>query len=387
MVVMRGILILFHCASNTGYAIEQLEKVFWEMAWIVTADLSKIHFGYKELSSFKPKNLPAYFTNYISFDTSTSSKQDIDNLCHYIKRNNIDTIFGFDLPLKRPFYKKVREVGIKTIIAYWGAPMSSLNGGLKLFLKQLEVAFSKDGPNHYIFESEAMRETAVYGRGIPNRKTSIVHLGVDVNRYRPRNCSKEYIQKELGIPTDKRIIFYSGHMEERKGIEVLINAAIELCNKKGRRDVHFVLCGNKNSEANKYISMYKGTVAQNHISFCGYRDDLPIIMASSYVGVIPSTGWDSFTMSSIEMAASGLPLIVSNFQGLKETVEQGVTGLVFTPSDHFQLASHIRTLIEDNELRDFLAVRARERVLEKFTQDRQVADLAEIVREVVLATG
>ena len=57
-------------------------------------------------------------------------------------------------------------------------------------------------------------------------------------------------------------------------------------------------------------------------------DDLSRIFPCCYAGVIASTGWDSFTVSSLEMASSGLPLVVSNLQGLSESIEADVTGFL-----------------------------------------------------------
>jgi glycosyltransferase involved in cell wall biosynthesis len=105
-------------------------------------------------------------------------------------------------------------------------------------------------------------------------------------------------------------------------------------------------------------------------------------MASSDLGVIPSTGWDSFTMSSVEMAASGLPLIVSDFQGLKETVEHGTTGFRFPPGDSAELASRIRTLVENQGMRNRMAEKARKRAVQGFSRDRQIKELTEIVSRV-----
>ncbi len=57
---------------------------------------------------------------------------------------------------------------------YWGAPMSSLNQGLKLLAKRLEVAlFRRDRPDLFLFESEAMRDLAVKGRGLPRSATDV----------------------------------------------------------------------------------------------------------------------------------------------------------------------------------------------------------------------
>ncbi|MCK7577971.1 MAG: hypothetical protein MZV65_20875 [Chromatiales bacterium] len=71
----------------------------------------------------------------------------------------------------------------------------------------------------------------------------------------PANGACFYAHDQLGIPHERRIVHYSGHMEWRKGIHVIMAAAIELVEKRDRRDVHFVLVGNKDGVEQPYLEM------------------------------------------------------------------------------------------------------------------------------------
>jgi glycosyltransferase involved in cell wall biosynthesis len=99
-------------------------------------------------------------------------------------------------------------------------------------------------------------------------------------------------------------------------------------------------------------------------------------LQSASIGVIASTGWDSFTVSSLEIAATAVPLVVSKLLGLEETVLHNETGLHFPPGDHVALADAISALADNDDRRRALGVAARARVLEQFTTDHQVASLA-----------
>ena len=119
------------------------------------------------------------------------------------------------------------------------------------------------------------------------------------------------------------------------------------------------------------------------MTFGGYRDDVEKILPGCSIGVIASTGWDSFTMSSLEMSSSGLPLVVSNLQGLAETVDHGTTGFVFKPGDHYELADRILYLLENRQkLKDFSA-KSRERVLKRFTKERQISVMYQTINSMV----
>ncbi len=378
----KSILIIIHFGSNVGYAVSTLEHVFYEMAEELTGTMKNVHFAYKNLDKGPPRSLPGEFKNIIAFDTATTNRTEMHSISCYLKENDIDTVFGFDLPVYRPCYRTLRRAGVTSIISYWGAPMSSINKGIKLLLKRLDVARYRNGPDHYIFESEGMRSTATHGRGVPTNKTSVAYLGVDIDLYKP--AESRYVYDTFNISPVRKVVFYSGHMQERKGVHVIVAAAADIINNQSRKDLHFLFTGNRPGESNRFDSLYKGTPAEEMITFGGYRDDLSRIEPGCFVGVIASTGWDSFTMSALEMQACGLPLIVSHLQGLQETVVEGKTGFLIPPGDPHALAHRLQYLADNPELHQQMAQAVRARIEKKFTLEAQRSRLVSIMKKFVL---
>lgn len=89
-------------------------------------------------------------------------------------------------------------------------------------------------------------------------------------------------------------------------------------------------------------------------------------------------------MSSLEIAACGLPLVASRLQGLIETVEHGVTGYLFKTGDYQELASRLAELLDAPSLRNRLGENARRRILTNFTLQKQMVNLVDIVNAVAL---
>ena len=125
--------------------------------------------------------------------------------------------------------------------------------------------------------------------------------------------------------------------------------------------------------------MLSSTKAAQFVTFAGYRADIAELMRSASVGAIASTGWDSFTMSSVEMMSSGLPLIVSDLQGLSETISNKVNGYLFPPSDHLSLARKIAELVSNDELRTSMSIASRNRASRLFSRHTQVHELAKVL--------
>ena len=383
MLILSGLLVVFHTPSNAGYAMTPLEKMFFQVACELTGDVNKVHFAFSNLDNGMPTSLPADFSNVISLDKSSSSGAEFKNAEHYIQKNKITAALCFDLQPHSDLCNLLRRAGVTKLVSYWGSTMSEINHGVKLALKKVEVALTRKKPNLFIFESEAMQRHAVFGRGIKQQNTSVIPTGVDTAHFCPNSEAKSYVETHFSIPSDKKIAFYSGHMEERKGVRVIIEAAIELVDFRGLDHIYFLICGNRPGEEQPFLDLLQGTKAMNNVIFAGYRTDLDQIMPGCDFGVIASTGWDSFPMSSLEMASCGLPLIVSALQGLIETIDDQKTGFMFEPGNSHALSSLIATLDSDEKLANKLSQAARKRILNKFTLQHQKQSLAAALRNVI----
>lgn len=380
---MQSILLLFHCESNTGYAIGPLEATFYQMALALCGGNEKrIHVGYSSMRRGRSEALPAAFDQYIVLDAANATETDCVRAQEYIRANGIDTLFAFDQPTTRRIYKYFRRGGIEHFVSYWGAPMSSLNSGLKLALKRLEVSFHRYGPDLYIFESQGMANTAIFGRGVSSAKTRVIHLGVDGQKFRPCEDDASYIYDQLSIPKGRRVFFYSGHFEERKGVAVIMRAANRLARMRKIDDWHICLFGNKDGGEKPYEAMLSQEAAR-HVTFGGYRKDLDRLQGGCYAAIIASTGWDSFPRSALEMQASGLPLLASDLEGLRESVAVGESGYLFVRDNDEQLCGHMEALLDNRQLRGRLSLGARRRIETDFTLEIQLRRLIETMAEIV----
>lgn len=376
---MTGMMVLFHCESNPGYAASSHEHTFLEVAKHFTQDMSKIHYAYANLDGGMTPSLPTELRNVIQLRTSWSDRKQLQWIEEYIRDHQITRLLGFDQPVSMPVFSALRAGGIKTFVSYWGAPMSSINSGWKLLAKRLEVSARRNGPDHYVFQSEGMRETAVNGRGIPRRKTSVVKTGIDTNKYAPDSSKAFYAHEQFGIPIDRRIIVFSGHMERRKGVHVILKAAGTLVKNRNFRKAHFLILGNRPGEKENFQELLGDEKVNSHITFGGYRHDLPDILKSCAIGMIASTEWDSFPMSSLEMAATELPLLVTDLPGLNEAVGPD-TGETFPVGDYEAAADKICKLLQEPELMNTMGKKARLRVMEHYSRSSQANSLINVFK-------
>jgi glycosyltransferase involved in cell wall biosynthesis len=329
-----------------------------------------VHFAYQDFRGGRPKALPPDFENLIEFDISDHRPENFERLCGYVKQRSITFVFIFDVQPVHPIFRCLRQSGVKAIVAYIGAPISAVMPAWKLALKRVEVELSRSKLDGMIFESHAMADLAVNGRGVPRRMIDIVPLGIDTKLFHPQRS--DYVYKVMGFPRDRRIVIYSGHMERRKGVHTLVEAAIELLSRRERTDVAFLISGNRNEdECREYEKMYTGLGLDSLITFGGYRSDMSQLYQGSFCGVIPSSGWDSFPRTALEMAATGLPVVASRLGGLPEAVADRETGLLFEPGNKTQLADCLETLLNNPGLAVSYGERGRKRCEMQFDLEVQ----------------
>jgi glycosyltransferase involved in cell wall biosynthesis len=115
------------------------------------------------------------------------------------------------------------------------------------------------------------------------------------------------------------------------------------------------------------------------VRFLGPRTDVPEILASSHLFVL-STNWEGFPISILEAMRAGLPVISHDVNGCRESVVDGVTGLLVPPGDTAQLRGAIEKLLTSPESRARMGAAGRRRFKEQFTVDAMLAKTIAVYR-------
>ncbi len=128
---------------------------------------------------------------------------------------------------------------------------------------------------------------------------------------------------------------------------------------------------------------------RDRVTFTGEFDRLEDVMAQFDIFVLTSAS-ESQCMPITESMAYGKPVVASNFGGIPDFVEDGVTGFLVPLEDEAKLVEALKTLLDNPSLREDMGRRGRERYVERYTPER-VADAVEEVYERLLtparATG
>jgi glycosyltransferase involved in cell wall biosynthesis len=144
-----------------------------------------------------------------------------------------------------------------------------------------------------------------------------------------------------------------------KGVGVLVEAAQIL--KAHGVALRVVLAGRPDPENPASIpeEQLRAWHDEGIVEWVGFCDDVPGLWARSHIAVLPSWYGEGVPKSLLEAAACGRPLVAVDGPGLREVVQDGVTGLLVPPRDAAGLADRLQRLAEDAGLRQRLGQAAR----------------------------
>lgn len=152
-----------------------------------------------------------------------------------------------------------------------------------------------------------------------------------------------------------------------KGVAEFVEAARTLCAQG--RTVAFLLAGTPDAGNPAAVpeETLRGWVREGVIEWLGHVDDMPALLASVDMVVLPSYR-EGLPKSLIEAAACGLPLVTTDVPGCREVVTDGVDGLLVPVHDAAALATAIARLLDDKPLAARLGEAARAKALSEFDE-------------------
>jgi len=180
---------------------------------------------------------------------------------------------------------------------------------------------------------------------------------------------------------DKKIILFVGNLIKRKGVDTLIES-IRIVHKQFPNLL--VLIVGHGEERDK-LELLTNTYGLTHnVKFLGavQEDALADFYNSADAFILPSTS-EGHSVALLEAMASGLSIIASNIDGNKVSVEDGVNGFFFEPSNIKDLAEKLTVMLTDDALREKMSVNSSKMYLEKFTTEVQIQNFLKVYRSLL----
>ncbi len=202
---------------------------------------------------------------------------------------------------------------------------------------------------------------------ISSQKIEIIPNAIDLDQY-AHNPKKTDIRKELGLPSNAKLVGMVAVFTPAKSHEMLFEAVPHILKKEP--DTYFLLIGDGILKE-QFVQMSQDMNLTDHILFLGYRHDVGQILPNFDVGILCSNV-EVHPLALIEMMASGIPVVATEVGGIPEIVNNGKDGFLIPFADASKFADAICTILGDKALSRKLGQEAKKRVLETFALERMM---------------
>jgi glycosyltransferase involved in cell wall biosynthesis len=211
-----------------------------------------------------------------------------------------------------------RELGLPVVLSARGTDLNlypRLPGIAPLIRANLEAS------RHLICVCDGLRQVAL-GLGLPGGKVSVVGNGVDADRF--RRGDRGAARARLGLPADATVVLSVGHLIERKGFHLLIEA----CARLGRDGLVLVIAGEgpRRGDLERRAAAL-GLGRRVRLPGAVRNEDLPAYYQAADVFALASSreGWPNVLC---EAQACGLPAVATEVWGIPEILSREGLGVL-----------------------------------------------------------
>ena len=217
-----------------------------------------------------------------------------------------------------------------------------------------------NGCDHIVAVSEAVKIALTREFGLADSKITVIPNGVDVNLY------------QVAAQNTPEVTFlYFGRIEREKGLEVLLKAFKDARDQVSNAKLKVVGSGPYTDNVVNLVKEFNLSTVVEILPRVDYQD-IPKLLNSVNVFVLPSLRVEGLPMTLVESAAAGLPLLATDMGGNSAVVKDGVTGFLVKSGDVAELMVKMARMAKDVELRTRLGVASRKIAEEEFSREKMV---------------
>ncbi|UCD55631.1 MAG: glycosyltransferase family 4 protein [Candidatus Omnitrophota bacterium] len=224
--------------------------------------------------------------------------------------------------------------------------------------------------------SKSIEERMIQGFNVPKEKIRLVYRGVDLTKYQ---YGPDKYGKEKGYFT----IINIGRLTPIKGQYEFIKAMKHVINKT--KQVQIWIVGGLQAGKDRYLSALKDLTEElgmeKQVKFLGARSDIPALLKKADCLVLSTKIPEGFGRTVIEAGAVGTAVCASEVGGIKEIIDNGVSGLLFPPGDEIGMSEAVIRMLNDVELRKRCARNLRKKVEQSFTLEQMARKTLAVYEE------
>lgn len=235
--------------------------------------------------------------------------------------------------------------------------------------------------SHYVAVSNDRLQRLTSTMRLPEKHCSVVYGGTAFLSIPSRTT--EQARAALGLTTTDKVLLSIGHLGAIKGHQDTLQAFALL----NRDDIQLYIAGTgSEQERLKLVELTAKLKIQHQVTFLGQITDSALWLDACDIFVQPSHE-EAFGLVFIEAGARHKPVVATHVGGIKEIIQQGITGLLVAPACAEQLAQSLTSLLDDDKIRQQMGDAGYNRVKQTFSINAMTESYLAIFNRLLLKEG
>ncbi|MGK3998152.1 glycosyltransferase family 4 protein [Sorangium sp. So ce1024] len=231
----------------------------------------------------------------------------------------------------------------------------------KVLVNRLATALT----DRVVAVSDDARAVALEVERVDPAKVVTILNGVDTDVFRPGDAGEA--RARLGVPAGGYHVGCVARLSPEKDHATLLAAFARL--REVRADAHLTLIGD--GPVRPALEQQAARLGlTGAVTFTGTRGDVAELLPAFDVFALASLT-EGISLTLIEAASAGLPIVATRVGGNPEIVQEGETGLLVPPGAPETLAAALEA-VAVREDRAEMGVRGRARMIERFGMDQMI---------------
>jgi glycosyltransferase involved in cell wall biosynthesis len=222
-------------------------------------------------------------------------------------------------------------------------------------------------------------KSAILACGVPEHKIAVIHNGIVAENYQPEEHAPGFLRQRFDIPDGAPLVGYIGRLSPEKGQADLLAAAAQLMPQIPQLRIALIGDGPDRDCLQRQAALLG---IANRVLFTGHLQDVrPVFRDLDVLALTSHT--EGFPNVVLEALCMETPVVANDVGGVREIVEDGVTGVLLPPRSPERIAKALARVLEAPDWARSLALHGKRVVLERFTFRARVAKEEALCRDIL----
>ena len=204
-------------------------------------------------------------------------------------------------------------------------------------------------------------------------------MGVDTQLFKFDMYKRKILRRELSLRNSDKVCMFIGRINYEKGLNLIIRASDYFAKKN---NIFFILIGESEIDPIELINIF---AERKNIIYLGTKKNINEYLSASEFTVLPSSR-EGFGISVIEAASVKRPSLISDIDGLKDTIEVNKSGYSFISGNQRDFNIKLKKMFSNSNLTKKMGFKARRIIEKKYEKNYVISNYVKYIQEISQCT-